>query len=265
VAKGKTNKKMKNNIDKIFKESLQNYERQPRPQAWEKLQERLEGKDRKIVPLWWKYVSAASVALLLGVGGYLFLNENVDSTEQVAVSKKPVIKKNTPLVDSKDNNIELSSNDVSENSNLTSKNKIKFVKRGDLSPTIIIDEEPKIVHEKIEYPSEKLEGTQTTKIPTIEPKKTEENTIVLVLENTKPKVEEETIILNFVETKPEVVAQNTEPEKKQSRVGKIWEQLKRAKNGENVNWNEVGVKPQKVLARADAKIENVLTKGESEK
>jgi cytochrome c551/c552 len=39
--------------------------------------------------------------------------------------------------------------------------------------------------------------------------------------------------------------------------------LKRAKNGENVNWGEVGVKPQKVLARADAKIENALTRGES--
>jgi hypothetical protein len=122
------------------------------------------------------------------------------------------------------------------------------------------------VHEKIEYPSEKSETLQITKTPIIESKKVEEqNTIVLVLENTKPKVEEETIVLNFVETKPEVVAQNTEPERKQSRVGKIWEQLKRAKNGENVNWNEVGVKPQKVLARADAKIENVLSKGESEK
>ena len=60
-----------------------------------------------------------------------------------------------------------------------------------------------------------------------------------------------------------IESKNIEPEKKQSRVGKIWEQLKRAKNGENVNWGEVGVKPQKVLARADAKIENALTRGES--
>ena len=102
-------------------------------------------------------------------------------------------------------------------------------------------------------------------LETIKPKTpTEENTIVLVLENTKPKKEEETIVLNFVDTKVEAVAQNIESEKKQSRVGKIWEQLKRAKNGENVNWSEVGVKPQKVLARADAKIENVLSKGEED-
>jgi hypothetical protein len=94
----------------------------------------------------------------------------------------------------------------------------------------------------------------------------EPNTIILVLENQKPKVEEETIVLNMVEIKPEVVAQtdlNDSNIKKETRLSKIWQQLKRAKNGENVNWSEVGIKPQKMLARADAKIENVLTKGEN--
>ena len=70
----------------------------------------------------------------------------------------------------------------------------------------------------------------------------------------------------MVDTKPEVVAQvdlNDGMTKKETRISKIWQQLKRAKNGENVNWSEVGIKPQKMLARADAKIENVLTKGES--
>jgi hypothetical protein len=44
--------------------------------------------------------------------------------------------------------------------------------------------------------------------------------------------------------------------RKTSKFGKLWQQLKRAKNGEGVDWNELGVKPQKVLARADAKLEN---------
>jgi hypothetical protein len=30
-----------------------------------------------------------------------------------------------------------------------------------------------------------------------------------------------------------------------------------------VEWSRLGIKPQKMLARADAKIENVLTKGEN--
>lgn len=252
------------NIDKVFNESLKNYERQPRTEAWKKLQARLEKKDSKVLPLWWRYASAASVALLLGVGGYWFTNKNTDPTEQVAISKKPAIEKNKPSINLKDDAIELSDNSSEKNNRLQKESKSNFKKRCNLHSEIIIGEEPKIVEEKIEYPSDEKVITQIAKVPTTESKKTEEeNTIILVLENAKPKREEETIILNFVDTKTETVAQNIEPEKKQSRVGKIWEQLKRAKNGENVNWGEVGIKPQKVLARADAKIENALTRGEN--
>ena len=257
---------MKNseNIDKIFSKGLQRYERQPRPEAWGKLEARLQKPKSKVLPIWWKYASAASVALLLGIGGYWFNDQKTDSVEQVAVTKNPVIGKKI----STKNPIELSGK-MSDNgrhpqdaSNWTAQ------KKCNLRPEIIVDEERKFVEEKIEYPSENKEIKQIAKTQTVESKKIEEqNTIVLVLENTKPRVEVETIVLNMVETKPEVVAQtdlNDGITKKETRISKIWQQLKRAKNGENVNWSEVGIKPQKMLARADAKIENVLTKGESD-
>ena len=243
------------NIDKIFNESLKNYERQPRTEAWEKLQAKLEKRDKKIVPLWWKYASAASVALLLGVGGYWFTSQKEADTEAVAVSEIPVLKKEVEVK----KEVEISENEVVK---INNDNKVKNRIGCNLQTQIVIDKPKEIVVEPIEYSKEDIKIIAQT--PKIENKPiVEENTIVLVLENTKPKKEEETIVLNFVDTKVETLAQNIEPEKKQSRVGKIWEQLKRAKNGENVNWNEVGVKPQKVLARADAKIENVLTRGES--
>jgi hypothetical protein len=256
---------MKNNIDKIFNESLQNYERQPRTEAWEKLQARLEKKDRKIVPLWWKYASAASVALLLGVGGYWFSSQKEVQNDVATVSAKTVLNKKIELI--KPIEVAKSRVDVTTDT---------IINSCEFTNDIIPDETQEVVSSVAGVPTSPLVRKQTQDLenqdsPAIvletekSKKSVEENTIVLVLENTKPKVEEETIVLNFVETNSEVIAQNTEPEKKQSRVGKIWEQLKRAKNGENVNWNEVGVKPQKVLARADAKIENVLSKGESEK
>ncbi|MDZ7900778.1 MAG: hypothetical protein U5N85_22475 [Arcicella sp.] len=258
---------MKNNIDKIFNKSLQNYERQPRTEAWEKLQARLEKKDSRVLPLWWKYASAASIALLLGVGGYWFANKNTDSTEQVAISKKPVLKKINEVEKTKEVakiRIETVVDTISCEIDIpiTMPDESEIVNSVAGVPT---SPPPSKQIQDLENQNNPVISLETIKIKTPEIKKqTEENTIVLVIENTKPKVEEETIVLNFVETKPEVVAQNIEPEKKQSRVGKIWEQLKRAKNGENVNWNEVGVKPQKVLARADAKIENVLSKGETD-
>ena len=242
------------NIDKVFNDSLKNYERQPSTEAWEKLQAKLEKRDSKIVPLWWKYASAASVALLLGMGGYWFTSQKEGQTEAVAVSERPILRKEVEV--KKD--IDLQKNELVK---ITNDNNIKNRIRCNLQTQIVIDKPKEIIVEPIEYSKEDIKIIAQT--PKIENKPiVEDNTIVLVLENTKPK-KEETIVLNFVDTKVETIAQITEPEKKQSRVGKIWEQLKRAKNGESVNWNEVGVKPQKVLARADAKIENVLTRGES--
>ena len=243
------------NIDKIFNDSLKNYERQPRTEAWEKLQAKLEKRDNKIVPLWWRYASAASVALLLGVGGYWFASQKETETEVVAISKNPVLKKEVEVR----KEIDLQKNELVKVDNQKIQQKLRYSVQSEK----IVDK-PMVVEviKLIEHQKEDIKII--AQIPKIENKPiVEENTIVLVLENTKPKKEEETIVLNFVDTKVETVAQNIEPEKKQSRVGKIWEQLKRAKNGEGVEWNRLGVKPQKVLARADAKIENVLTRGES--
>jgi hypothetical protein len=264
----KIKKKMKNNIDKIFNESLKNYERQPRTEAWEKLKARLEKKDNKIVPLWWKYASAASIVLLLGVGGYWFVSNSSNESPSVATN----IEVKTPLsVNPKSeilNEKKSKENGIAKTIDLKQKNinsspvagvhtsphvSKQTQKLEDISP--VVD-----VQSKAENQNNSIIALETIKPKT----STEDNTIVLVLENTKPKKEEETIVLNFVDTKVETVAQNIEPEKKQSRVGKIWEQLKRAKNGEDVNWGRLGVKPQKVLARADAKIENALSKGEEE-
>jgi hypothetical protein len=250
---------MKNseNIDKIFSEGLYKYERQPRPQAWGKLEAKLQKPKSKVLPIWWKYASAASVALLLGIGGYWISNQKVNSIEEIAVSQKAVIiKKPTQIIEK-----EVINQVVKVEGNLSKKTRSKSVQNREMVENKQFAPLPFQQIIKIE------EIKQIAKIPTIESKKTEEqNTIVLVLENTKPKVEEETIVLNMVETKPEVVAQsdlNDGEIKKETRLSKIWQQLKRAKNGENVNWSEVGIKPQKMLARADAKIENVLTKGEN--
>lgn len=251
---------MKNseNIDKIFSKGLHNYERQPRPQAWGKLEARLQKPKSKVLPIWWKYASAASVALILGVGGFWFNNQKSHLEEQTVVVRKQIIEKKHSQIIEK----------------ATTPQMAQVEKIIPQKATFKITEKARTAIEQNQFtqlPPQQIikveEIKQIAKMPTIESKKIEEqNTIVLILENTKPKVEEETIVLNMVETKPEVIAQNDSNDgitKKETRISKIWQQLKRAKNGENVNWSEVGIKPQKLLARADAKIENVLTKGES--
>lgn len=258
---------MKNqeNIDKFFAEKLQQYERQPRAAAWEKLQTRLEKQESKVIPLWWKFASAASVALLLASGVY-WLNtpENTMDDEYVSVEKSnPKVKKNFAEVIKPSEEVQslasIQDNEKTRIETVSSKHKEKAIihKRTKLEKVLTNSINEEVILSKNITP-------QPISKPSLET-----NTIVLVVENTqKPiiKPEKETIVLNLIETQSEAVAEATvldeSANRKQSKFNKIWQQLKRAKNGENVDWKEVGFKPQKLLARADAKIENALTNGE---
>jgi hypothetical protein len=254
---------MKNseNIDKIFSEGLQNYERQPRSEAWEKLQARLEKPQSKVLPLWWKFASAASVALLLGVGGYWYNSQKNTVNENFAVVNQS---KNT----SKENKLTLQNNAKTESVAVSTAKESKIEATKPNTKVLKFNSQNEFLVSRFSKSNEILNTKNIVSPTPLTEIKTaiETNTIVLVLEDTKPKTQEETIVLNFIEAQQEAIAQtdpNEENLKKQSRLSKIWQQLKRAKNGEDVNWGEVGIKPQKVLARADAKIENALTKGEN--
>ncbi len=248
---------MKNseNIDKIFSKGLHAYERQPRPQAWGKLEARLQKPQSKVLPIWWKYASAASVALLLSVGSYWFGSQKEVTKGVVAVNTKPIIisKKQLPTItENTIPQVVAVEKDIPVPQKLT----VKSTQKMD-----VIEQKQFVPLPQQQLIQETIQIAQNS-IPEVKKIAPEVNTIILVLENnTKPKVEEETIVLNMVDIKPEVVTLEN-ISKKETRLSKIWQQLKRAKNGENVNWNELGIKPQKMLARADAKIENVLTKGE---
>ena len=45
-------------------------------------------------------------------------------------------------------------------------------------------------------------------------------------------------------------------DKKEKYLSKLFKQLKNAKNGDRVDWREVGFKPAKILARAENKLKN---------
>lgn len=259
---------MKNqeNIDKFFAEKLQQYERQPRAAAWEKLQTRLEKQESKVIPLWWKFASAASVALLLASGVY-WLNTPRNAVDDRFAS---VENRNPKVITEKDFVEEIKPS--KEKQNLASIQDNERVRLETVASkqyeNAIVSKRIKLEKEQTNSNDEMILSKNITPEPISKPV-LESNTIVLVVENTQKttvKPEKETIVLNLIETQSEAVAEATvldeSANRKQSKFNKIWQQLKRAKNGENVDWKEVGFKPQKLLARADAKIENALTNGE---
>ena len=113
--------------------------------------------------------------------------------------------------------------------------------------------------------SEKLDINTIQPRMDYKPETKSENTIVInLVESTEvaqnSKIVNETIIVNLLDLKEEssdsVADASIENTKKTSRLTKIWQQVVRVKKGGNVDWNEVGFKPKKLLARADAKLDN---------
>lgn len=257
---------MKNqeNIDKFFAEKLQQYERQPRAAAWEKLQTRLEKQESKIIPLWWKFASAASVALLL-VSGVYWLNTSENTVEDKFAS----VEKSNPKVKKSFAEVTKPSEEVQSLASIQDIEKLRIeTVSSKHNEKVIVPKRTKLEKVLTNRNEEVILSKNITPQPITKPT-LETNTIVLVVENIqKPTVkpEKETIVLNLIETQSDAVAETTAlneaGDRKQSKFNKIWQQLKRAKNGENVDWKEVGFKPQKLIARADAKIENALTNGE---
>lgn len=283
-SKLETRLQSKTNVDmpEELVEKLREYERNPRPQAWTKLEARLkERENTKILPLWWRYAAAASVMLMIGAGGWLLQNNKTDGVNpQVSVSQN--IKKTNPT-----NISPKIINKTTENTavvvpekevatiKFSPKNSIK-VKGKNQNSTIYNGSiaEPKVLILPVENEQNQVAKTISEKLDvnTIQPRmeykpetRPSENTIVInLVDNVEvaqnPKIVNETIVLNLLDLKEEntesATDASTEITKKTTRLSKIWQQVVRAKKGENVDWNEVGFKPKKLLARADAKLDN---------
>ncbi|NNL83237.1 MAG: hypothetical protein HKP28_07600, partial [Winogradskyella sp.] len=68
----------KKNLDRLFQERLKDFEAEPNPVVWDRISTSLgQKKKRRIVPIWWRIGGiAATVALLLTVGSFIFSDES---------------------------------------------------------------------------------------------------------------------------------------------------------------------------------------------
>lgn len=104
----------KKHIDRIFQEKFKELDATPDKAVWDKIQKELSGekKNRKVIPIWWKYAGiAAGLILLLTVGNLFFNNSNktpgiVDKDEQIDT---------TDITKSNDTKIANSSDESDEN------------------------------------------------------------------------------------------------------------------------------------------------------
>lgn len=273
----------KHPVDDLFSRKLRDAEITPREEAYQKLQQRMQSKQRRLG--WWQqgpWLAAAGVSLLLVAGWVVWRNTNSETAltaqvtskiESIAKQKSAQLAKSNAVDENLTDKKEILNQQISpekqvaaapakgiqKSSKLESslpvlKSEVKQVaqviqptKNDKTQEIIIAQESPKVI-------------AQTT-ITNAESKPTEKTVVLqlpdlqqsLVATNEKVPVEKEISNVSVESTNPKFDENILNQSRKSTRMAKVWKQLKNAKNGEKVDWDEVGFNPNKLLAKATGK------------
>lgn len=274
----------KHPVDDLFSRKLRDAEITPREEAYQKLQERMQSKQRRLG--WWQqgpWLAAAGVSLLLVAGWAVWNNtgSEVPLTAQVTpksesvAGQKPAqlaeskwVQKNlkdkkdivnTPISPEEQIAVSKPVKDVQKNSKIESslpllKSEVKQVAQ-------VTEPTDKDKTQEVVPAHESPKAVAQIAAGSIEPKPTEKTVVLqlpelqqtLVAVNEKTPVEKEISTASTESANPKFDDNILNQPRKSTRMAKVWKQLKNAKNGEKVDWDEVGFNPNKLLAKATGK------------
>ncbi|AEI48233.1 hypothetical protein [Runella slithyformis] len=279
----------KHSIDSLFAQKLKEAEIKPRQEAWDKLQSRMQHKKKHRIGGWWQqgpWLAAAGVCLLLVTGWLVWRSSASNDTElaqhsaktyvakrkaEKAPTQKPkVIPAPKTLIEEQateqiavvENKPKVTEKPVYKNTG----NSASGLKQPVATPQSMIakiNEGPKTEDQSAVNPSIK------ESLPTSIDRETRSVAQVTGISSTKtvvlqlPEIKETQVVSNAkeLELKSEENAADADDfdnnllnkPRTSTRMAKVWKQLKNAKNGERVDWDEVGFNPNKMLAKATGK------------
>jgi hypothetical protein len=236
----------KHPIDDIFRDKLAGLERQPSSAAWDRLSQAKKNDESRLAA--WVWYAAAGVAIAFMAGYSVWMNQSAEIKPQLANRQIPTV---TPEDSAKSQVVEqypVEQADVASKTSINDKetnvsgSKVPRVLERESAPVekpvqLVTINEPAIVEQKSEID-----------IPTINPLHEVEAIQVASVEANPLKNENRTIVVRVEE--PVV----NEEKEKPSRFTRIFRQLKNAKQGETVDWDDVGFNPKALVARVDDRL-----------
>lgn len=265
----------KHPVDDLFKRRLEGLERTPSENAWLKIQERQSVRRRPAMrrAVLWGWYAAAGVAAAV-MGGYLVWQNqqvaspgSIQSNPTIAVAKPaqpdPAV---SPVDNTKEPIEELAAvkgkgNGLTDNAAAGSKRTSKtpeiartkiarseaapaeIVRPAHDAPLVAITEKPSVLVEAIQPEPINAPVTQGIKTLPDEP---------AVSQVSKPEAEPTRTIVAVVETG----TSEADDKPRGSRFSRVFRQLKNARAGEKVDWDEVGFNPKNLVARVDDRLRN---------
>ena len=259
--------KKPNNIDDLFARKLSNLERKPSPDLWQRIEQGQKKEPRRLGG--WYWYAAASVMILLMAGYLVWQNQSqtVEPQGQMAQTEQMAKPKEEKL-DSP--NLKL---DKTKALASTQKKALASTQKTELAEGASQRQSEKretfAMVAKANAPKKKeveqtpiLEDVRITKI-----EKTVTDPKQLMAESEVGKSMQPvqvgipgTVLTDLLPNRVIVAHVETEDltneDQKPSKFLRVMRQLKNAKQGDEVEWDELGFNPKRILARADERLHN---------
>lgn len=260
-------KSKNHHIDKLFADKLSDLESNPSAEAWMALEKGLLQNKKKRRGVWFTYSAAAAVALI--IVGFLWFGRQSDTT--IIASHPTTLPEKNIISGKQTKNINSSIDTEKTNAeiekivaNQTDKLIAQTTERQKERPVKINSD--KAVEKVVQpMPAVEKQPAVKAKMPTVP---TEEQIAIL---DVRPEVIQETALSNTIVVKVELEDTNEtafaeaevmeEPER-QTKAGKILDKLIKLKKGE---FNQLGVKPETLVAFVKEKANNALTNNRDDK
>lgn len=251
--------KKPNNIDNLFARKLSNLERTPSPDLWQRIEQGQKKESRRLGG--WYWYAAASVTILL-MAGYLIwqnptqmdgLQEQMAQTEQVAKpgaekSDSPTLQLNESEAlasEQKTESVQPNDNRVAaQTETYATAAKAAIPKQQETERTPVLEDVKIAKVEKIETNPEQLIA-KIDEVKSLQPVDIQAPGTVLT------DLPQKRIIVAHIETED-----FDKEDQRPSKFLRVMRQLKNAKQGDEVEWDELGFNPKRILARADERLRN---------
>ncbi|KAA0990191.1 hypothetical protein [Dyadobacter aurulentus] len=241
----------KHPVDDLFKRKLGDLEKKPSENAWLRIQAENKPKHRSLGWIWY-----AAASLVVGLfGGYLVW-KNSQSGLDAPIPNKVIAKVEAAEPPAKSIETEsisesidtLSRRNIQKGSLLTD-NVTKYPQQSKKVKTEQSVKDDRILVEIIEKPVAIVSQNALAEVSQM-PEVSEHNPEHPVTETIKPEAEPARTIVVAVESE----FNETDDKPKTSRFSRVFRQLKNARAGERVDWEEVGFNPKTLVARVDDRL-----------
>jgi hypothetical protein len=267
----------KHPVDDLFKRRLAELGKRPSADAWLKIQERSQTQRRNVGWIWY----AAASVLIVMLGGYLVWRSDVnglirpDNNQKVAAKMSPKAQvapvgtiENEDSVQAQVAVAEIKREHIvpKGSTNISREKSYKIEK---VQPELVVDNQKEIVVATLEKKqADNIDQADKNEKPSITPN-IEEIKILpdepAVSRVSKQDAEPTRTIIVAVETSGDEL----DDKPKNSRLSRVFRQLKNARAGERVDWEEVGFNPKTLVAKVDDRLhsrdDKASEKGETPK